>query len=86
MAFLLGTQNVFQYLAEQGLCDVNEQNSIQIEPKICKNFNLLIRFANDLNSESISALEMTRKRQCPLLIKQEPHNTEGKTKGELWNE
>ena len=29
---------------------------------------------------------MTRKRQCHLLIKQEPHDTEGNTKGELWNE
>jgi hypothetical protein len=90
MAFLLGTQNVFQYLVEQGLCNTNEQDSIQIEPKICKNFNLLIRFGNGFDNgaetESISALELTRKRQCPLLIKQEPHNTAGKSKDELWNE
>jgi Phosphotransferase enzyme family len=86
MVFLLGTQNVFQYLVEQGLCDPKNQDSIEIVPKICKNFNLLIRFPDVSGSESCLRLQTSRRCRCPLLIKQEPHDTEGNTKGELWNE
>jgi hypothetical protein len=70
MTFLLGTQNVFEYLIERGLCQPEEQYNSQIEPKICKNFNLLVRLPSDRH----------------LLLKQEPHDCEGKTDGELLSE
>lgn len=70
MAFLLSDQNVFEYLIERGFCQLKAQSSSQVEPKICKNFNLLIRFSN----------------HSPLLVKQEPHNSNGRASGDLLNE
>ncbi|NJM64166.1 MAG: aminoglycoside phosphotransferase family protein [Acaryochloris sp. RU_4_1] len=68
--FLLGTQNVFEYLIAQGFCEPEEKNLSQIYPKICKNFNLLVSLPNHRH----------------LLLKQEPHNRLGKTRGELLKE
>ncbi len=70
MTFLLSSQNVFEYLMEQGLCNQEEQALGKIEPKIAKNFNLLLSFPDE--------------RQ--LLIKQEPYNRNGKTAGEFVRE
>jgi len=41
MAFLLSSQNIFEYLVKQELCTQKEQLS-QVEPKVAKNFNLLL--------------------------------------------
>jgi Phosphotransferase enzyme family len=70
MTFLLGTQNVCTYLIDRGLCDRSDRELMRIEPKICKNFNLLVTLSD--------------RRQ--LLLKQEPHDLEGKTSGDLLNE
>ena len=70
MPFLLSSQNVFEYLSRQTLCTQLEQNQSQIEPKVAKNFNLLL------------SLPEGRK----LLVKQERHNQQGKTAGEFLNE
>lgn len=70
MAFLLSTDNVLKYLIRQGICTQEEPEVSQIEPKVAKNFNLLL------------SLQDGRK----LLVKQERHDQEGKTSGEFLNE
>jgi thiamine kinase-like enzyme len=70
MSFLLSSQNVFDYLTEQGISSKKEQELSNIEPKFAKNFNLLL------------SLPEGRK----LLVKQERHNPAGKTAGEFLNE
>jgi thiamine kinase-like enzyme len=70
MAFLLSSENAFDYLAMRGLCDLEEQHRSYIEPKSCKNFNLLIRLPN----------------QRYFLIKQEPYDRNGSTKQDLQHE
>lgn len=70
MTFLLGTENVFTYLTERGLCDRSDREGVRIEPKICKNFNLLVSLSDNHH----------------LLLKQEPHDRWGKTRGELLSE
>jgi hypothetical protein len=68
--FLLGNQNVFEYLITKKICAPEEQDLSQISPKLCKNFNLLVSLPNHRY----------------LLLKQEPHDLEGKTRGELLRE
>ena len=70
MRFLLGSQNVLEYLIEQGLGEPKEQELSQIEKKSGKNFNLLVSCPNNRH----------------LLIKQERHDQEGQTKGEFLKE
>lgn len=70
MTFLLGTQNVFGYLIKKGLCKSIEQEQSKIEPKVCKNFNLLV----------------TQRNNHSFLLKQEPHDKMGKTRGDLFCE
>ncbi|MBD1929921.1 aminoglycoside phosphotransferase family protein [Trichocoleus sp. FACHB-90] len=70
MAFLLSTNNVLKYLVRQGICTQQAPNLSQIEPKVAKNFNLLMSLQDG--------------RQ--LLVKQERYDREGKTAGEFWNE
>jgi thiamine kinase-like enzyme len=70
MTFLLKSHNVFDYLADKGLCNQSEQPLGKIEPVIAKNFNLLVTFPDN------------RK----LLVKQERHNQEGKAAGEFLGE
>lgn len=70
MTFLLSSQNIFEYLVRHELCTHQEQALSQIEPKVAKNFNLLV------------SLQDGRK----LLVKQERHDQEGKTAGEFLNE
>lgn len=70
MTFLLSSQNVFEYLFKQKICTQKELDLSQIEPKIAKNFNLLLNLPDG----------------CKLLVKQERHNQEGKTTGEFLNE
>jgi hypothetical protein len=69
-AFVLTSQNVFEYLVRQALCTDQEVAPIQIEPKFAKNFNLLLTWQDG--------------RQ--LLVKQERCNLEGKTRREFLNE
>ncbi|WP_017314969.1 phosphotransferase [Mastigocladopsis repens] len=70
MTFVLSSQNVLDYLIEQGLCTPEEKAQSEIEQKYAKNFNLLL------------TLPQGRK----LLVKQEPRNREGKTAGEFLRE
>ncbi len=70
MAFLLGTQNFFTYLVDQGLCAVSEREQVIAEPRICRNFNLLVKLSDHQQ----------------LLLKQEPHDQHGKSCGELADE
>lgn len=70
MSFLLSSQNVFEYLINQGICSPEDKEQSQIELKPAKNFNLLI------------LLPAGNK----ILIKQERHNQEGKTYGEFFHE
>ncbi|NJM71887.1 MAG: aminoglycoside phosphotransferase family protein [Scytonema sp. RU_4_4] len=70
MTFVLGSQNVFNYLIEQGLCIPEDKVQCEIEQKYAKNFNLLLTLPNG------------RK----LLVKQERRNREGKTVGEFVRE
>ena len=57
MTFLLSAQNVFDYLIEHGLCNPEDKNLDRIEPKIAKNFNLLVSLLDEQK----------------LLVKQEPY-------------
>jgi hypothetical protein len=70
MTFLLSYQNVLQYLIEKRFCDRQEEETAKIEPRIAKNFNLLVNLSDD------------RK----FLVKQEPHDKEGKTAREFFRE
>jgi thiamine kinase-like enzyme len=70
MAFVLSSQNVFDYLVKQSLCSLAAKDTSKVEQKYAKNFNLLVNLADN--------------RQ--LLVKQEPLNEEGKTAGEFLRE
>lgn len=70
MTFFLNSQNIFVYLVDHKLCSPNEQSRSKIELKPAKNFNLLLTLSNE------------RK----LLVKQERHDGERKTAGELFSE
>jgi thiamine kinase-like enzyme len=70
MAFILNSQNVLDYLSKHHLCSPEEKESIQIDLKDAKNFNLLLTLPDN------------RK----LLVKQERHNSEGKAYGEFLSE
>jgi hypothetical protein len=70
MAFLLSSQNVFQYLIEREIWTIKPQPPIRIEQKGGKNFNLLVSFPEGYH----------------FLVKQERHDLEGKTDGEFWYE
>jgi hypothetical protein len=69
-AFVLTSQNVFEYLVRQALCTDKEVAPIQIEPKFAKNFNLLLTWQDG------------RK----LFVKQERCNLREKTRREFLNE
>lgn len=69
-AFVLSSQNVFEYLVRQAICTNEEVAPIQIEPKFAKNFNLLVTWQDGRS----------------LLVKQEHCNFEGKTHREFLNE
>jgi hypothetical protein len=70
MAFLLSSQNVFEYLIHQGICSPENKAESKIELKPAKNFNLLITLPTSKQ----------------ILIKQERYNQSGKTYGEFVNE
>lgn len=70
MTFLLNNRNIFSYLTQLNLCQEQEQELSQVENMSCKNFNLLVRLPSDRL----------------LLVKQEPHDRQGETKGDLWHE
>jgi Phosphotransferase enzyme family len=70
MAFLLSSENVFDYLVEQRLCESKDRASAQVMAKEYKNFNLVV----SLDS------------QRSFLVKQERYNAEGNTRGEFWYE
>lgn len=70
MTFLLSAQTVSEYLFKQNICTYKEPKLSQVEPKLAKNFNLLLTLPDG------------RK----LLVKQERHDQEGKTSGEFLNE
>lgn len=70
MTLLLGTDTVFDYLVGRKICLEGDRQSCQIEPKIFKNFNLLVQLAGDRY----------------LLVKQESRNQTGYTNGDLWHE
>lgn len=70
MAFSLSSHNVSQYLLASGLCNQSDLESLKIEPKHLKNFNLLV------------SLPDRRK----LLVKQERHGQNGQTANEFFNE
>lgn len=70
MAFLLSTQNVFDYLVERGLSSQANQSLSQIDLKPAKNFNLLLTLPNGNQ----------------LLVKQERHDRDGKTAGDFLRE
>ncbi|KOP26867.1 aminoglycoside phosphotransferase [Hapalosiphon sp. MRB220] len=70
MTFVLGSQNVFDFLVERGICNVEDKAQCEIEHKSAKNFNLLLTLPGD------------RK----LLVKQERRNRNGNTAGEFLSE
>lgn len=70
MTFILNSDNVFDYLVAQSLCNQFVQSPSKIEPVAAKNFNLLVTFPE----------------RRKLLVKQERHNQEGKAAGEFLNE
>jgi hypothetical protein len=70
MTFLLSSENVFDYLLEQKLCDPKDRESVQVTAKEYKNFNLLVDFDS----------------QRSLLVKQERPDAKGNTRGEFWHE
>ncbi|AUT04257.1 LPS biosynthesis choline kinase [Nostoc sp. CENA543] len=64
---ILSYQNVFEYLTTLNLCNLDEQEFSKVELKAAKNFNLLVTLPDSKK----------------FLVKQERHNTEGKTAGEF---
>jgi hypothetical protein len=70
MAFLLSSENVFDYLLRHGLCLSEDRSVAQVTAKEYKNFNLLVRLGN----------------QRSLLVKQERHDAKGNNRNELWDE
>ncbi|MEA5598441.1 aminoglycoside phosphotransferase family protein [Rivularia sp. UHCC 0363] len=70
MTFPLSTKNVLEYLVGQGICPQLEPEPREIEPKIAKNFNLLLNLQSG----------------CQLLVKQELLIREEKTVSEFLNE
>lgn len=70
MTFLLNSQNVFEYVFEQGLSSQKANFVSHVELKSGKNFNLLLSLQDS----------------SKLLIKQERRNPEGKTAGEFLHE
>ncbi len=46
MAFLLSSNNVFEYLVQQGLCTSKDYDTEHVESRISKNFNLLVTLKN----------------------------------------
>lgn len=70
MTFLLSKQNVGDYLIARGVCQPTTKDILKIEPKIAKNFNLLVNLSD----------------AAPILVKQEPINREGKAAGEFARE
>jgi thiamine kinase-like enzyme len=70
MVFLLSAKNVFDYLEDKGFCTQLEREAGKIEPKVAKNFNLLVNFPNERH----------------LLVKQEPHDRQGKSQQEFVRE
>jgi serine/threonine protein kinase len=68
MPTILDTDNVFEYLTALNYCDLTDRATSTVTVIPAKNFNLLITFANNQN----------------LLIKQEIHDSNGKTGGEFW--
>jgi hypothetical protein len=68
MIAILDTENVFEYLADLGYCSATDRDTSQVEIIPAKNFNLLIAFADGRH----------------LLVKQEIHDFQGKTRGEFW--
>lgn len=70
MAFVLSSQNVWEYLQGKKICPSTATSPREITPKDCKNFNLLV---------SCSA-------EQHFLVKQERYNSQGKTKGEFQQE
>lgn len=68
--FLLSSENVFAYLSEHSLFDLETLKQSQIEPKSAKNFNLLLSLRDGRR----------------LLVKQERVNAQGKTAGEFSHE
>jgi thiamine kinase-like enzyme len=65
--FLISTENVLDYLVERKICEIEEVQGSKIEPRIFKNFNLLIHLMNGRS----------------LLVKQEPHDQKGETSGDF---
>jgi Phosphotransferase enzyme family len=70
MVFSLSSENVFEYLVQQGLCTSEDYGPEHIESKSSKNFNLLVTLKN------------TQK----LLVKQEACPQEGKVSDEFLND
>lgn len=70
MKIVLSDRNALDYLIDHQVCDSIAQELVGFELKAAKNFNLLLSLPNG------------RK----LLVKQERHNTEGKTAGEFLKE
>lgn len=67
MITILDTDNVFEYLTNLNYCSIADRSTSTVSVIPAKNFNLLITFADGKN----------------LLIKQEIHNSQGKTKEEF---
>jgi Phosphotransferase enzyme family len=70
MAFLLSSENVFDYLVEHKFCAPEERSVAQVTAKEFKNFNLLVNLGNGRS----------------LLVKQERHDAKGNHRNELWDE
>jgi hypothetical protein len=67
MITILDTDNVFEYLTNLNYCSIADRSTSTVSVIPAKNFNLLITFADGKN----------------LLIKQEIHNSQGKTREEF---
>ncbi|NJL51287.1 MAG: aminoglycoside phosphotransferase family protein [Hydrococcus sp. SU_1_0] len=70
MAFVLSSQNVWEYLQDKKICPLTATFPREITPKDCKNFNLLVSSSEEQH----------------FLVKQERYNSQGKTKGEFQQE
>jgi HopA1 effector protein family/Phosphotransferase enzyme family len=69
MSFVLSQENVIQHLIQRKVCE-SEAEVIQVQPKLAKNFNLLITLTDRQH----------------LLVKQEPYRPDSHLKGDLHHE
>jgi thiamine kinase-like enzyme len=70
MALILSSDNVFDYLVQHKLCELEDRSDVRVTAKEYKNFNLLVRLGDKRS----------------LLVKQDRNVANGNNQNDLWTE